>query len=141
MIMDKLGLEVTRTYNYLLSFDSSKFKCLGLIKDLVISLAHIPTKTIFMDVFVADIPLKFGILLSRSWADKLKVTIQMDISYATIPVFGVYRIPFIEKKLAYYYIFIIQASIMMLGSLTERITCTTINTRDKRHKEFSLGKP
>ena len=36
------------------------------------------------------------------------------------------------------YIFIIQASIVILGSLTKRITCTTINTRDKRHKEIFL---
>ena len=45
----------------------------------------------------------------------------------------------------YVRIFIIQASIMILGSLTKRITCTAIkhkhNTRDKTHKEFSLGKP
>ena len=42
------------------------------------------------------------------------------------------------------YFFIIQASIMNLGSLTERITSTAIkhkhNTRDKRHKELSLGR-
>ena len=34
------------------------------------------------------------------------------------------------------YIFIIQASIMILGSLTKRTTCTTINTRDKRQRIF-----
>ena len=28
-----------------------------------------------------------------------------------------------------------------LRILSERITCTTINTRDKKHKEFSLGNP
>ena len=42
VIMDKLGLEVTRPYKDLFSFDSSKFNCLGLIKDLLISLAQIP---------------------------------------------------------------------------------------------------
>ena len=89
MIMDKIGLEVTRPYKDLFSFDSNKVKYLGLIKYLVISLAQIPSKTLVMDLVVADIPLKFGMLLSRSWADKIKVTIQMDISYATILVFGV----------------------------------------------------
>ena len=43
-----------------------------------------------------------------------------------------------EHKVLY---FIVQASNMILGSLTERITCTAIkhkhNTRDRRHKEFS----
>jgi hypothetical protein len=37
VVMDELGLEVTRPYKDLFSFDSRKVKCLGLIKDLVIS--------------------------------------------------------------------------------------------------------
>ena len=37
--MDELGLEVTRPYKDLFCFDSNKFKFLGLIKYLVISLA------------------------------------------------------------------------------------------------------
>ena len=37
-VMYKLGLDVTRPYKDLFSFDSIKFKCLGLIKYLVISL-------------------------------------------------------------------------------------------------------
>ena len=35
---------------------------------------------------MADIPPKFGVLLSRSWTSKLKGSLQMDMSYATIPV-------------------------------------------------------
>lgn len=41
-----------------------------------------------MDVIVVDIPVKFGMLLSRSWSAKSKGTLQMDMSYTTIPVFG-----------------------------------------------------
>ena len=33
-IMETLNLEITRPYKDLFSFDSSKVKCLGLIKDL-----------------------------------------------------------------------------------------------------------
>ena len=91
LIMEKLGLEVTRPYKDLFSFDSNQVKCLGLIKDLVVSLAQIPSKSLVMDVVVADIPPKFGMLLSRSWVAKLKGTLQMDMSYATIPVFGEQR--------------------------------------------------
>jgi hypothetical protein len=40
-MMEKLGLEVTRPYKDLHSFDSSKVKCIGLIKDLCITLAQI----------------------------------------------------------------------------------------------------
>jgi ribonuclease HI len=87
-IMDKLGLEVTRPYGDLYSFDSRRVKCIGMIKDLVVNLAQIPSKSILMDVVVADIPPKYGMLLSRSWGAKLGGSIQLDMTYATIPVFG-----------------------------------------------------
>jgi len=41
-----------------------------------------------MDVVVADIPPKYGMLLSRSWGEKLQGSLQLDMSYATISVFG-----------------------------------------------------
>ena len=88
-IMDELGLELTRPYKDIFSFDSNKFKCLSLIKYLVVSLAWIPAKTLVMDVVVAEIPLKFGMMLSRSWATKLKGTLKMDMSYDTILIFGI----------------------------------------------------
>ena len=88
IIMECLGLDITRPYKDLYSFDSREAKCLGLIKDLVVSLHQILEKSLFMDMVVADVPPKFGMLLSRSWAAKLKGTLQMDLSYTTIPVFG-----------------------------------------------------
>ena len=100
-IMDSLGLHVTRQYKYLYSFDSRRVKCLGLIKYLVISLHQIPEKSIVMDIVVADVPVKFGMLLYRSWSTKLKGTMQMDFSYATIPVFRVQRRLYRENRLKY----------------------------------------
>jgi len=41
-----------------------------------------------MEIVVADIPLKYGILLSRSWGEKLQGSLQLDMSYATISIFG-----------------------------------------------------
>ena len=70
--MDELGLEVTRPYKDLFSFDSNKFKCMGLIKDLVISLAQIPSKTMVMDVVVVDISPNLGMFLSIYWESKIK---------------------------------------------------------------------
>ena len=70
-VMEFLGLDITRPYKDLYSFDSREVKCLGLIKDIVVSLHQIPEKNIVMDVVVADVPPKFGMLLSRSWAAKL----------------------------------------------------------------------
>jgi hypothetical protein len=100
-VMEKLGLEVTRPYKDLHSFDSSKVRCIGLIKDLCITLVQIPLKSMVMDVVVADIPPKYGMLLSQFWGDKLRGTLQLDISYATIPVFGQQRRLYRETLMKY----------------------------------------
>ena len=50
---------------------------------------------------MAHIPPKFGMLLSRSWAAKLKGTLQMDLSYATIPIFRTHRKLYRENRLDY----------------------------------------
>jgi ribonuclease HI len=101
-IMDRLGLEITRPYGDLYSFDSRRVKCMGMIKDLVVTLAQVPVKSILMDVVIVDIPPKYGLLLSRSWGAKLGGSLQLDMTYATIPMFGgqltrLYR----ETRLAY----------------------------------------
>jgi ribonuclease HI len=101
-VMDELGLEITKTYHDLYSFDSRKVQCLGVIKDLVVTLFQLPMKSVVMDIMVADVPPKFGMLLSRSWIKRLGGTLQMDLTYATIPVFGgEHRRLYREAQLAY----------------------------------------
>ena len=101
-VMDEIGLSITKPYHDLFSFDSRKVKCLGLIKDLAVNLTQLPSKSVMMDIVVVDIPPKFSLLLSRSWSKRLGGTLQMDLTYATIPMFGgktkrLYR----ENQLAY----------------------------------------
>ena len=55
---------------------------------MVLNLTQLPMKSVIVDVVVADIAPKFRMLLSRSWAKKVGGTLQMDLSYATIHVFG-----------------------------------------------------
>eukprot|EP00253_Pinus_taeda_P002724 PITA_02724 len=86
-VMKQLNLQVTKPYRDLYSFDSNKVKCLGVIKDMVVSLAQIPTRSLVMDVVVADIPARFGMLLSRSWGAKLGGVLKLDFTYAVIPIF------------------------------------------------------
>jgi ribonuclease HI len=101
-VMDELGLEITKTYHDLYSFDSRKAKCLGVIKDIVVTLFQLPMKSILMDVVVVDVPPKFGMLLSRSCIKRRGGTLQMDLSYATISVFGgEHRRLYREAQLAY----------------------------------------
>ena len=79
VFMEKLNLDITRPCKDLFSFDSSQVKCLGLIKDLCVTLVQCPVKSIVMDIVVADIPPKYGMLLSRSWGAKLQGSLQLDM--------------------------------------------------------------
>jgi hypothetical protein len=102
IIMEELGLEVTKAYHDLYSFDSRKVQCLGVIKDLVVSLFQLPMKSVVMDIIVVDVLPKFDMLLSRSWIKRLGGTLQMDLTYATILVFrGEHRRLYREAQLAY----------------------------------------
>jgi hypothetical protein len=101
-IMDELGLEVTKAYHDLYSFDSRKVQCLGVIKDLFVTLFQLPMKSVVKDIVVADVPPKFGMLLSISSIKILGGTLQMNLTYATIPVFGgEHRRLYRESQLAY----------------------------------------
>jgi hypothetical protein len=88
IVMEELELEVTKAYHNLYSFDSRRVQFLGAIEDLVVSLFQLPMKSVIMDIVVDDVPPKFDMLLSRSWIKKLGGTLQMDITYAAIPIFG-----------------------------------------------------
>jgi hypothetical protein len=55
-----------------------------------------------MDVVVVDVLAKYGMLLSRYWGAKLGGSLQLNMTYAMIPIFGghfthLYR----ETRLAY----------------------------------------
>ena len=101
-VMEEIGLEITNTYDDLFYFESKRVKFFGIIKDLAVTLTSTSMKTMVMDVVVVDIPPKFGCLLSRSFMKRLGGTLQMDLSYATIPVFsGENRRFYRESHLAY----------------------------------------
>jgi hypothetical protein len=75
IVMEELGLEITKTYHDLYSFDSRRVQCLGAIKYLVLTLFQLPMKSVFMDIVVADVPPKFGIVLLRFWIKLLGRTL------------------------------------------------------------------
>lgn len=101
-VMEELGLQVTKEYHDLYTFDSKRVQCMGVIKDLVVCLTQLPMKSVVMDIGVADIRSRFGMLLSRSWSKKMGGTLQMDMSYTPIPVFGgEFRRLYRETQMAY----------------------------------------
>ena len=71
-LVEILGLKITRPYKDLYSFDSKRLKCLGLIKDMVVSLNKLPSEIVVMDVGVVDIPPKFGIFIVKVLDLKVK---------------------------------------------------------------------
>lgn len=97
VIMEQLQLDITRPYHDLYTFDSKKVPCLGLIKDLVVTISKIPVKSVVLNIVFTDIPPKFGMLLSRSRCANRGGSLQMDMSYPTIPVYGAEHISFYRE--------------------------------------------
>ena len=54
-----------------------------------------------MDIVVADVPPKYGMVLSRSWEAKLQGMMQMDMTYVTIPIFNQTRRLYRESHMQY----------------------------------------
>ena len=86
-IMEKLGVDITRPYHDLYSFDSGRVHCIGLIKDLVVSLKQLLTNNVLMNVVVANIPPCFGILLSRSRGGETTRHIAIRLFLCNYPCF------------------------------------------------------
>jgi hypothetical protein len=59
-------------------------------------------KSVVMDIVVVDVPPKFVMILSRYWIKRIGGTLHMDLTYATIPMFGgEHRRLYKEAHLAY----------------------------------------
>ena len=71
-VMDQLNLKVTR-----------EIEVHRIILGLQLKLAAYQEITFQIDILVIDVPDAWGMLLSRKWG----ATLQMDLSYATIPFF------------------------------------------------------
>jgi hypothetical protein len=71
IVLEKLGLQITRPYHDLCSFGAIKFRFLGMIKGMVVHLTQIPVKSFLTDIVLVDVSVNYGILLSRSWESKI----------------------------------------------------------------------
>ena len=102
VVMDELSIDITKPYQDIYSFDSKKVKCLGVIKDLVVTLFQLPMKSVVLDVVVDDMSPKLVMLLSISWDKNVGESLQMDLTYANIPIFGgEHQRLYMEVRLAY----------------------------------------
>jgi hypothetical protein len=84
--MNELGLKITRHYINFCGIDSISIMVCGLIKDLKVHLANYPEAAIIIDFVTIHVSDAWGMLLSRNWDTNLGGSLQMDLSYPTIPI-------------------------------------------------------
>jgi hypothetical protein len=85
-VMNQLEMEFTGPYANVCRFESKGVKVYDLMEGLEVHLADYPDFPIIMDVVVFYIPDTWGMILSREWDATVGGSLQMDFSYATIPV-------------------------------------------------------
>ena len=61
---------------------------IGTMKYVEVKIAAFPEATYKMDVIVTDTKPHYGMLLSRQWVAAVGGNVQLDLSYATIPIGG-----------------------------------------------------
>jgi hypothetical protein len=84
-VMEQLNLRISRPYHNICAMDSKTIEVHGLIKGLLVHLAAFHDIQIEMGIVVIDVPDAWGMLLSRKTIADLGGSIQMDLTYATIP--------------------------------------------------------
>jgi hypothetical protein len=65
--------------------DAREVKVYGVIKNLLVHLMVDLDIRHLMDIVIIDVPDSWGMLLSRKFTHDLGGTLQMDLSYTTIP--------------------------------------------------------
>lgn len=84
-VVRQLGLEVHRPYRNVYGLDSKAMLIHGLIKDVVVHLVASPDISTIMDIVIDDLPPSYGEILPRKFSTSLSGTIQMDLSFVSIP--------------------------------------------------------
>lgn len=85
-VMNELNIKVTKTFGKCTFMDSRKVLVIGYVQGLVVQLTSYPGMYLNMNVVTMDCPTKWGMLFSRKWAASVGESVQMDMSYASIPV-------------------------------------------------------
>lgn len=87
-VMKILNLNVDTPYGKYYAMDNRFVPVVGIIKEIEFKFPSFPEKTYKMDITVVEVPSSYGILLSRQWSNLVGGNIQLDLSYAYIPVNG-----------------------------------------------------
>ncbi|KAH9289420.1 hypothetical protein KI387_033537, partial [Taxus chinensis] len=86
--MNDMDLKIIEAYGKYISMDLREIPVVGCVKGLIMKLVAYPGNNLKLDVVIVDYSAKWGILLSKNWATSVGGSVQMDMSYATIPIEG-----------------------------------------------------
>jgi ribonuclease HI len=84
-LMEQLKLRISRPNHNICALGSQTIEVHGSIKGLQVYLATFPNIMIEMDIVVIELPDVWRMLLNRKTTTDLGGSLQMDLSYATIP--------------------------------------------------------
>ena len=84
--MNQLELTTTHQFENVCGMESRPIESKGVIENLKMKLATHPDVEITMNVLVIGILDISGMLLFREWASKLGGNIQLDLTYAIVPI-------------------------------------------------------
>ncbi|KAH9308625.1 hypothetical protein KI387_036536, partial [Taxus chinensis] len=87
-VMNDLDIKVKIAYGKCTAMDSREMLVVGCLKGLVVQLAAYPGKNLKLDVVIVDCFVKWAMLLSRKLAESVGGSVQMDMSFSTIPIDG-----------------------------------------------------
>jgi hypothetical protein len=93
-VMRKLGLETTRPYKNVCNIESRDISTHGVIDKVKFSLDRYPEIVFLLDIVVIIVLDVWGMLLSRNFVAMLGGTLQMDLTYATIPMVMIFMSTF-----------------------------------------------
>lgn len=85
-VMNELNMKVTIAFWKCTTMYLREVLVIRYVKGLVVQLTACPGKYLTLNVVIVDCPTKWGMLLSRQWVACVGGSVQMDMSYVTIPI-------------------------------------------------------
>ena len=87
-VMNKIDLKVDTPYGKCYAMDNRSIPVVGIIKNVEFHFPTFPQISYRTNIIVFGISASYGMLLSRQWSNLVGGHVQLDLSYATIPIGG-----------------------------------------------------
>lgn len=87
-VMKELGLKLDTPYGKCYAMDNRSVPIVGIIKNVEFRFSTFPQISYRTDITVVEISASYGMLSSRQWSNLVGGHVQLDLSYATIPIGG-----------------------------------------------------